>query len=113
MKRIFFSVATLGLACAAFALGNSSNANQVSVLQPRVLHAQEQSPAQPEVRTFTGTIAKTGDMFVLRTEAAKAPYQLDDQQSASKFAGRKVKVTGVLDASNNIIRVQTIEEANA
>jgi Protein of unknown function (DUF5818) len=113
MKRILFTVATLGLACAAFALGDRSNANQINSSQPQVTVTQNQTPAQPETRMFIGTIAKTGETFVLRTEAAKTPYQLDDQASASKFAGRKVKVTGVLDASNNTIHVQTIEEENA
>ncbi|MGA8220245.1 MAG: DUF5818 domain-containing protein [Candidatus Acidiferrales bacterium] len=113
MKRILFTVATLGLACAAFALGESSNANQINTSQPQISVMQDQAPAQPETRMFIGTIAKNGDAFVLRTEAAKNPYQLDDQASASKFAGKKVKVTGVLDASNNTIHVQTIEEENA
>ena len=113
MKRVLFTVATLGLACAAFALGDSSNAIQLNNAEPKILVMQNQAPAQPEVRIFTGTIAKTGDQFVLRTEAAKNHYQLDDQSSASKFAGKRVKVTGVLDASNNTIHVQTIEEENA
>lgn len=113
MKRILFTVATLGLACAAFALGHRSSANQINTPQPRMLVMQGQAPAQPEVRMFFGTIGKAGDAFVLRTEAAKNPYRLDDQASASKFAGKKVKVTGVLDASNNTIHVQTIEEEDA
>jgi uncharacterized protein DUF5818 len=113
MKRVIFSVATLGLACAAFVLGESSNANPASALQPKISVMQDQTSAQPEVRLFFGTIAKNGEAFVLRTEAAKKPYQLDDQASASKFAGKKVKVTGVLDASNNTIHVQTIEEESA
>ena len=38
-------------------------------------------------------------------------YTLSDQKTASKFTGQKVKVTGTLDASNNTIRVQSIEAA--
>ena len=74
---------------------------------------QDQAQAAPELKTFTGTIAKSGEQFVLTEDSSKTAYHLDDQQSAGKFAGKRVRVTGVLDASNNTIRVQSIEEANA
>lgn len=113
MKKILFTVATLIFAYAAVALADNSIAKQAEAWQPQILLMQDQSPAKPVTRSFTGTITKIGDQFVLRAETADAPYQLDDQDSASKFVGRKVKVTGVLDDSNNTIQVQTIEEANA
>ena len=59
--------------------------------------------------TFTGTIAKKGDQFVLTDDSSKMSYSLDDQQTAEKFAGKKVRVKGILDAVNNTIRVQIIE----
>jgi len=113
MKRVLFTVATLSLAYGAFALAGSSKANQISLGRPQVLLMQDHSQAQPETKIFTGTIAKSGEQFVLRDDNSKTAYQLDDQQSAGKFAGRRVRVTGVLDASNNTIRVQSIEAANA
>jgi uncharacterized protein YdeI (BOF family) len=63
--------------------------------------------------TFTGTIAKKGDQFVLTDDSSKMSYSLDDQQTAEKFAGKKVRVKGILDAVNNTIRVQIIEIAAA
>jgi hypothetical protein len=63
--------------------------------------------------TFTGTIAKKGDQFVLTDDSSKMSYSLDDQQTAEKFAGKKVRVKGILDAVNNTIRIQDIEEAAA
>jgi len=54
---------------------------------------------------------KTGNEFVFSDDAAKHVYELDDQQTASRFDGKKVRVTGVLDAANMIIRVQSIETA--
>jgi len=63
-----------------------------------------------KVKTFTGTIAKKGDQFIL-TDESKSSYQLDDQETAEKFAGKKVRVKGILDAVNNTIRIQTIEIA--
>jgi hypothetical protein len=112
MKWILLSVATT-LAFGAVALADSSKSNVTGVPEPVMLALQNQPQAQQEAKTFIGTIHKSGQQFVLRLDASKESYQLDDQQTASKFAGKKVKVVGVLDASNNTIRVQSIEEANA
>jgi hypothetical protein len=74
--------------------------------------SQEQSgrqSRQPQIQTFLGTITKAGNQFVFSDDINKNSYQLDDQETASKFDGKKVKVTGTLDASNDIIRVQSIE----
>jgi hypothetical protein len=38
-------------------------------------------------------------------------YVLSDQQTPEKFAGRKVKVTGILYEKTNIIKVEGIEAA--
>ena len=86
-----------------------------SVAVSAVARASKSHPAetqaQAHVQTFVGTIVKTGKEFVFNDDAAKHVYQLDDQQTASKFDGKKVRVTGVLDAANMIIRVQSIETA--
>jgi Protein of unknown function (DUF5818) len=71
--------------------------------------SQNQAPPAPALSMFTGTIQKTGDQFVFTDDRSKSSYQLDDQKTASKFVGQKVKVVGTLDASNLIIRVQSIE----
>ena len=70
---------------------------------------RQDTKLKPEIRVFLGTITKTGNQFVFSDAVNKSSYQLDDQETASKFDGKKVKVTGTLDASNNIIRVQSIE----
>jgi hypothetical protein len=36
-------------------------------------------------------------------------YKIDDQDRAEKYAGMKVKLTGVLDAKTNVITVRSIE----
>ncbi len=38
-------------------------------------------------------------------------FRLSDQQTPERFAGRKVKVTGVLYTSTNILKVDKIEAA--
>lgn len=64
------------------------------------------------VKTFFGSIVKDGDKFVLSDEKGKIWYELDDQRTVSKFSGKKVKLTGTLDTTKNLIRVQSIEEAS-
>lgn len=71
--------------------------------------AQANSNREPEIRIFLGTITEVGNRFVFSDDVSKTSYQLDDQETASKFDEKKVKVTGTLDASHNIIRVQSIE----
>lgn len=41
----------------------------------------------------------------------KALYKPSDQETPAKFAGQKVKVTGVLYAKTNILQVQRIDRA--
>jgi len=93
-------------------------------------------PAQ-STRRFTGTITDsmcpTGDHTQMRmgpTNAectiacndghgapyvlydGKDTYTLSDQKAPQKFAGKKVVVTGTLDAKNKTIQVTTIAAAN-
>jgi hypothetical protein len=51
-----------------------------------------------------------GSMYVLYD--GKDAYTLSDQKTAEKFAGKKVTVTGTLDAKNRTIQVESIAAAN-
>lgn len=117
MKRIVVTLAALSLASTAslFAAVPSARLSNVSGSNPlaRVSQAENPSKDQAVSKTFVGTIAKSGDQFILKDDSGKVTYQLDDQQSASKFEGKQVKVTGTLDASNNTIHVQNIQPASA
>jgi hypothetical protein len=46
---------------------------------------------------------------VLKDNATKMTYSLDDQTQAKKFEGQSVKVTGTLNAQTNVIHVSLIE----
>jgi Protein of unknown function (DUF5818) len=109
MRKIVLTVVTVVLLY-AIAVGAAPVVAHPSAVGPA---ARQDTPAardrRPEIRIFLGTISKTGNQFVFSDDASKSSYQLDDQETASKFDGKKVKVTGTLDASNNIIRVQSIE----
>jgi len=72
------------------------------------LQGGQQAPAQ----TFTGTVMKAGDAFTLSDSENRVTYRLDDAQKASQFEGKKVKVTGTLDAQSRTIRIQSIEETS-
>ena len=70
----------------------------------------QQPQQQPEVKTFTGKISKSGQKLVLEDTTVNVSYQLDDQKKAQPYEGKSVRVTGTLDAQNNLIHVQAIEE---
>lgn len=117
MKRIAVRLAALTLVSSAslFAAVPSARLSNAAGPNPLARVSQSENPTknQATLKTFVGTIAKSGDEFILKDDASKLSYQLDDQQSASKFEGKQVKVTGTLDASNNTIHVQNIEPASA
>jgi hypothetical protein len=54
-------------------------------------------------------IDEHGAQYVLYD--GKASYTLSDQKTPEKFAGKKVTVTGKLDAKTKTIQVDTITEA--
>ena len=77
--------------------------------QPAGSQAQGPTPdAQPAAQSFTGTISKEGDTYVLKVSDTSS-YKLDDQDKAKEYEGKRVAVFGTLDANSNLIRVQKIE----
>ena len=72
--------------------------------------AWEQQDTERKTKTFSGTIIKDGDKFLLRDTASKLSYVLDDAEKASKFEGKNVKVTGTVDVASNTIHVDMIQE---
>jgi len=67
-----------------------------------------QSQGQPAAQSFTGTIGKEGDSYVLKVSDTSS-YKLDDQDKAKEYEGKRVSVVGILDPNTNLIRVQKIE----
>ena len=67
------------------------------------------SGSSADARTFTGTVVRGQDGFMLR--AADLQYKLDDQERARQFDGKNVKVQGTLDTQSNTIHIQTIESS--
>lgn len=69
-----------------------------------------QGQAQRERKTFTGTILKSGESFVLSDSVTKSRYMLEDQEKVRRYEGKHVKITGTIDVGGNTIHVETIEE---
>ena len=70
---------------------------------------QDQSGS--DIKTFTGTVVRIGDKYVLRG-TDNVTYQLDDPDKAKEFEGKQVKVTGGLQAKDKLIHIQNIEPAS-
>ena len=68
----------------------------------------EQSNQSQQAQTFMGKIDKSKGDLVLKDDAGTT-YKLDNADQAKEFIGKKVKVTGTLDAASNTIHVASIE----
>jgi hypothetical protein len=69
------------------------------------------SQAQPTTsasdnQTFTGTIVKSGDKYVLQDASSGKSYDIDHQDQVKQYEGKKVRVHGTLDASGTMIHLQ-------
>jgi uncharacterized protein YdeI (BOF family) len=109
-KAITLGAAAVGLTLLLAGASAYTTTTTVGNTKTRLQVSQKRDS---KMETFTGTIAKKDDQFVLTDASSKFSYSLDDQQTAEKFAGKKVRVKGILDTVNNIIRIETIEIAAA
>ena len=62
-------------------------------------------PAASDSQTFSGTVAKSGDKYVLKDDTGKT-YDIDHQDEVKKFDGKRVRVKGKLDDTGTKIQVQ-------
>src|ERR1700758_1024595 len=66
------------------------------------------NPDSSKTTTFTGTVVKDGEQYVLR-DSSGGVYKLDDTSRAQTFEGKTVKVTGKLDPDSKMIHVDSIQ----
>lgn len=74
---------------------------------------QQESSASDKSQTasaqsFTGTVSKEADSFILKVSQSIS-YKLDNQQQVQQYEGQRVRVTGTLDSSINLIHVEKVE----
>jgi outer membrane biosynthesis protein TonB len=63
------------------------------------------STASGDAQSFTGTVVKSGDKYMLKDDSGKM-WDIDHQTDVAKFEGKRVRVKGTLDASGSKIMVQ-------
>ena len=68
--------------------------------------ATQPSASASDRQTFTGTIVKSGDKYVLQDTASGTSYDIDHQDQVKQYEGKKVRVRGVLDPSGKMIHLQ-------
>lgn len=57
---------------------------------------------ESSTQTFSGTVVKQGDKYVLKDDSGKF-YDIDHQSDVAKFDGKRVRVQGTLDANGKIL----------
>jgi hypothetical protein len=62
-------------------------------------------PSASDTQTFSGTVVKSGDKYMLKTDSGKT-YDIDHQDDVKKFDGKRVRVQGKLDDSGTKILVK-------
>jgi len=60
------------------------------------------SNAPTDTQTFSGTVVKHGDKYMLKDDSGKM-YDIDHQNDVAKFEGKRVRVEGTLDANGKIL----------
>jgi uncharacterized protein YdeI (BOF family) len=66
--------------------------------------AQAQQSAE-DGQTFSGTIAKSGDKYVLQDASGKT-YDVDHQEALKQYEGKKVRIKGSLDPDGKTIHIK-------
>jgi uncharacterized protein YdeI (BOF family) len=61
---------------------------------------------QSEAQTFTGTIMKSGDKYVLKDSASGTMYDVDRQDLVKTHEGKRVRIQGTLDSDGKTIHVK-------
>ena len=62
-------------------------------------------PGASDSQSFSGTVVKSGDKYVLKDDAGKT-YDIDHQDDVKKFEGKRVRVQGKLDDTGTKIMVK-------
>jgi len=70
--------------------------------------APETSKPASNAQSFVGTVNRQGDNFLLKISETIA-YKLDNHSDVQQYEGKRVRVTGTLDTSANLIHVDKVE----
>jgi hypothetical protein len=70
--------------------------------------APETAKQASTAQAFVGTINRQGDNFLLKISETIG-YKLDNHSDVQQYEGKRVRVTGTLDTSANLIHVDKVE----
>jgi len=111
MKNYFLCGSVLALTLGVASMGSLyARSTQTAQNEPQQVQPNQQDDMQqPEAKAFTGMIVKDGNRLVLQDPASKVSYKVDDENKVKDYLGKQVKIIGSLDASTNVIHVDSIE----
>lgn len=114
LKQNLFDISALVAMALAlvFAWGSPFVASGPARAQMEVQPQQQPDGSPAKSATFTGTVVKNGNQYMLRDSSGQI-FGLDDAEKARPFEGNTVKVTGQLDEQAKVIHVENIESADA
>ena len=67
--------------------------------------ADSQAQSASDGQTFSGTVSKSGDKYVLQDASGKT-YDVDRQEELKKYEGKQVRIKGTLDPDGKTIHVK-------
>ena len=104
-SRLQLGFALLALLCAAWSIASMP-------LAAAPMQEQHQATLSSTAdEHFAGIIVSlNGTRYILRDDANDTWYHLDDQDSAGKFRGKQVTITGTLDGRADMIHVRSIHD---
>jgi hypothetical protein len=74
--------------------------------QPPAQTSPDATATSTDTQSFSGTVVKSGDKYVLQDADSGKIYDIDHQDQVRQYEGKKVRVHGTLDASGKMIHVQ-------
>ena len=85
----------------------SSPSQQPGATQPPAGQpgSDAQSQSSSDGQSFSGTVAKSGDKYVLQDASGKT-YDVDRQEELKKYEGKQVRIKGTLDPDGKTIHVK-------
>ncbi|PYS35244.1 MAG: hypothetical protein DMG14_27490 [Acidobacteria bacterium] len=107
MKPLIFSL--LIIATVAAAQGKQTFSGTITDSMCPIADHSRMRMGSTDAECAIACISAHGAMYVLYD--GKEVYTLSDQQTPEKFAGKKVTVTGTLDATTKTIQVDSITAA--
>jgi len=110
MKKYLIGGSVLAWVLGVASVGSMCAQNAAPHNHPQMRsNSSQDGDRQPEAKAFTGTIVKQGNKLVLRDTSSNVSYKLDDESKVRDYVGKQVKILGTLDASTNVIQVESIE----